>query len=122
MTFTLLQFRSEGIHYALVDWTQVKLKGDSNDMSDWLLLIYTQSVAEVSTRTPLMVEFTIVNFTQFSFLVLTGGLHEVSGLHSVYHMQSAAVCQRQRYVVKKYLHYVLCMTCNLQQSVRDSGM
>lgn len=28
MTFTLLQFRSEVIHYALVDWTQSKLKGD----------------------------------------------------------------------------------------------
>ena len=47
--------------------------------------------------------------------------HEVSVLCSVYDMQSAAVCQRQRYLVMKYLYYVQCMTCNLQQSVRDGG-
>ena len=47
---------------------------------------------------------------------------EVSVLCSVYLVQSTAVCQRQRHVDVKYMYYVLCIFCNLQQSVRDQGM
>ena len=62
-----LHYYSSGLRVYIMHWLTGRSRSwkVTNDMSDWLLLNYTQSVAEVSTRTPLMVEFTIANFTVF---------------------------------------------------------
>ena len=105
-----LHYYSSGLRLYIMHWLTGRSRSwkVTNDMSDWLLLIYTQSVAEIRTRTPLMVELTIANFTVFfpcayrrptwsiwtAFCVshaICSSLsetavcsHKVSALHSVY--------------------------------------